>query len=320
VHDFVTTLDYPQRKEWSRRGRSLTADDPSPALRLRRVLAAGSDSKPIVLDGFDRADTTAAALLATTRRPAPIVMTDCTWKVGGSVADRTLTRIGIRALDGPRTTFCVSSTAERERWPELWGIPAERIAISRWYHGLTEAQLAEPTSEDGPIFSGGRSLRDYEPLLRCAAELPQAFRIAAERSDLPPGVPIPPNVTVGPTSHDDYLDAMRTAALVVVALERREDRSAGQTTYLNSMAMGKLTLVTDTLGVSDHVEDRVSGLIVPARDPRALADAIRWSLDPANAGAVAAIRARGRAVARDRFGPDRHVDNLLAIVDEVIAR
>ncbi len=316
----MTTLDYPRRAEWARRGRSLTADDPSPAVRLRRVLAAGRDRKPIVLDGFNRADTTAAALLATTRRPAPIVMTDCTWKVGESAADRLLTRAGIAALDGPRTTFCVSSTAERERWPELWGIPPERLAISRWYHGLTDAQLAAPTTEDGPIFSGGRSLRDYEPLLRCAAELPYAFQIAAERSDLPAGLPVPPNVAVGPVSHDEYLDAMRAAALVVVALERREDRSAGQTTYLNSMAMGKLTLVTDTLGVSDHVEDRVTGLIVPARDPAALADAIRWSLDPANAGEVAAIRARGRESARDRFGPDRHVDNLLAIVDEVLAR
>jgi hypothetical protein len=320
VHDFVTTLDYPRRAEWSRRGRSLTADDPSPAVRLRRVLAAGRDRKPIVLDGFDRADTTAAALLATTRRPAPIVMTDCTWKVGDSAVDRAVTRIGIKALDGPRTTFCVSSTAERERWPELWGIPSERLAISRWYHGLTDAQLAAPASEVGPIFSGGRSLRDYEPLLRCAAELPYDFQIAAERSDLPAGVPVPTNVAVGPISHVEYLDAMRAAALVVVALEQREDRSAGQTTYLNSMAMGKLTIVTETLGVSDHVEDRVTGLVVPARDPGALADAIRWSRDPANAGDVAAIRARGRDVARDRFSPDRHVDNLLAIVDEVIAR
>jgi hypothetical protein len=320
VHDFVTTLDYPTRPEWARRGHSLTADDPSAPTRLRRILAAAGEHKPIVLDGFSRIDTVAAALLVQSRRKAPVVMTDCTWKTGKSATDRALTRLGVRALDGPHTTFCVSSTAEREVFPDLWGVPADRVRVCRWYHGLTDAQLAAPTSEDGPIFSGGRSLRDYEPLLRCAAQLPRDVRIAADRADLPAGIPVPANVTVGPTSHDGYLSSMRSACVVVVALERRRDRSAGQTTYLNSMAMGKLTIVTETLGVSDHVDDRDTGLIVPAHDPDALASAIRWSLDPVNATAVAAIRARGRAAARTRFGPDRHIDALLAIAAEAASR
>lgn len=320
MHDFFTTLDYPLRPEWATRGHSLTGDDPPAATRLRRIVAASGDDKPIVLDGFNRVDTLAAALIARTRRPAPVVITDCTWKTGRSPVDRLLTRAGIRALDGPRTTFCVSSTAERERFPELWDVPRERVRICRWYHGLTDAQLAAGVSEDGPIFSGGRSLRDYEPLLRCAADLPRPVRIAADRGDLPAGVPVPPNVTVGPTSHEEYLATMRSACLVVVALERRDDRSAGQTTYLNSMAMGKLTIVTETLAVADHIEHGETGLIVPAHDPAALGETIRWALDPANAEAVAAIRARGRESARTRFGPDQHVDALLEIVDEARAR
>jgi len=320
MHDFVTTLDYPTRPEWARRVRSLTPDAPSAPTRLRRILSAAGEGKPILLDGFSRVDTLAAALLARSRRKAPVVMTDCTWKTGGAGADRVLTRLGVRALDGPRTTFCVSSTAERRIFPELWGVPADRVRICRWYHGLTEAQLAAPTSEDGPVFSGGRSLRDYEPLIRCAPGLGREIRIAANREDLPDGVAVPANVVVGPTSHDEYLELMRSACVVVVALERREDRSAGQTTYLNSMAMGKLTIVTETLGVSDHIEDRVTGLIVPAHDPDALGDAIRWSVDPVNAAEVAAIRARGRDVARTRFGPDRHIETLLEIADEAATR
>ena len=320
MHEFVTTLDYPLRPEWAARGRSLTGDSPPPHVRLKRILAAGRERKPIVLDGFHRVDTVAAAILARRRRPPPVVVTDCTWKTGSSTADRVVTRLGVRALDGRHATFCVSSTEELERFPRLWDVPPERIRICRWYHGLTDAELAAPTSEDGPIFSGGRSLRDYEPLLRCAAELPFEFRIAAERSDLPEGVPVPPNVSVGPTSHADYLEAMRNARAVVVALEPREDRSAGQTTYLNAMAMGKLTIVTETLGVRDHVEDRRSGLIVPARDSRALCETIRWSQDPANADEVAAIRERARETACERFGPGNHIRSLLDVVDELLAR
>ena len=131
---------------------------------------------------------------------------------------------------------------------------------------------------------------------------------------------MPPNVSVGPTSHADYLEAMRNARAVVVALEPREDRSAGQTTYLNAMAMGKLTIVTETLGVRDHVEDRRSGLIVPARDSRALCETIRWSQDPANADEVAAIRERARETACERFGPGNHIRSLLDVVDELLAR
>lgn len=320
MHDFVTTLDYPLRSEWADRGRSLTGDDPPPHVRLRRILAAAREHKPIVLNGFSRIDTVAAAILARWRKPPPVIVTDCTWKTGRSPVDRVLTRIGVRALDGPHATFCVLSTDELERFPRSWDVPAERVRVCRWYHGLTDDELAAPTSEDGPVFSGGRSLRDYEPLLRCAADLPFEVRIAAERSDLPAGVPVPANVTVGPTSHAEYLEAMRTARAVVVAIEPREDRGAGQTTYLNAMAMGKLTIVTDTLAVRDHVEDRRTGLIVAARDPQALGDAIRWSQDPANAEEVAAIRARARETARGRFGPADHIRALLEIVDEVHAR
>jgi len=38
------------------------------------------------------------------------------------------------------------------------------------------------------------------------------------------------------------------ASVVVVALQPREDRSSGQGTYLNAMALGKPVVVTDVAG------------------------------------------------------------------------
>jgi len=278
---------------------------------------AGRDGRPLVLNGFDRADLVGAAVLARTRAPAPVIITDCTWQTGRSPLDRLLTRIGVRALSGRRTTFCASSTQERERFPAMWRISPEQVQLHHWYHGLDDEDLDAQTSEDGPIFSGGRSLRDFTPLLRGAAELPWEVRIAADPAEMPKGEPVPRNVTVGIISHDDYMAMMRRASMVIVPLERREDRSAGQSTYLTSMAMGKLTAVTETLAVRDHIDNGRTGFVIPAGDAKALAETIRWAKDPSNAADVRAIRERGRDVVRARYGPDQHIATMLELVDEL---
>ena len=74
----------------------------------------------------------------------------------------------------------------------------------------------------------------------------------------------PANVTIGELDPRRYEERFRSASIVVVALAPRRDRSAGQQTYLNAMVLGKPVVVTDALGVREYVEDRRTGLIVPA--------------------------------------------------------
>ena len=108
--------------------------------------------------------------------------------------------------------------------------------------------------------------------------------------------------------------------VVVVPLEPRRDRSAGQQTYLNAMVLGKPVVVTDSLGVREYVDDRRTGLIVPAADPGALRAALDWLLDPDNAAEAEAIGERARAAALERFGPERYVSSLLSVVDAALER
>jgi glycosyltransferase involved in cell wall biosynthesis len=91
----------------------------------------------------------------------------------------------------------------------------------------------------------------------------------------------------------EYDATMAAARLVVVALLPSR-RSAGQQTYLNAMLLGKPTIVSDTVGVREYIEDGVTGVIVPPGDASALREAILDVLDPANADRYETMGRRAR--------------------------
>jgi glycosyltransferase involved in cell wall biosynthesis len=76
-------------------------------------------------------------------------------------------------------------------------------------------------------------------------------------------------------------------------------------------------VVTDAPGVRDYVEDGQTGLIVPP-DPAALADTLRWALDPAHRPRVMTIGQQARDVVRERFTASRYVDDLLAVTSAAL--
>ena len=317
MRDVVTTLHYPLRPEWGARMRDLNADGPSTAALVRRLVAAAAECKVMVLNGFGREDRLAAAVIARRRRPPRVVFTDCTWELGRRRVDRIATRTAIRAIDGTHVVYCVLSGDERERFPSTWRVDRDRVRVVRWYHALSDEELARDPAEDGPIFAGGRSMRDYRALLEIAPALPAPVRIAAT-AKAAPGAAGVANVEVGELPHPEFMDLMRRAKLVVVPVEDRFERSAGQNTFLNAMAFGKTVVVTDTTGVRDYIEHRRTGLLVRPNDPRELREAIEWALDPANAAEVAAMRRRAREVARERFGPENYIAELFALADELL--
>jgi hypothetical protein len=316
VSEFATTLHYPLRPAWNARAEVLTADDPMPTTLVRRVLHAAAEHRVLVLNGFGRADLVAAAMIARMRRRPRLIITDCTWSVGESRLDRLRTRASFRAVDGNHVTYCVLTKDELETFPHSWDVPRSRVRLCPWYHGLDADDLAKPSSEDGPVFTGGRSFRDYRALLSIGTELPLPVTVAATPDSLPGGYPLPSALEVGEVPHATYLERMRRARAVLVPLAERWDRGAGQTTYLTAMAMGKLVIVTDTLGVRDVVRDRETGIIVRPNDPVDLLDALRWLADDKNLAEIRAIGRRARALVIDEYGPDRYVSRLLSMVDE----
>lgn len=101
----------------------------------------------------------------------------------------------------------------------------------------------------------------------------------------------------------------RADALVLSSLSEGMSRAA-----LEAMAMGLPVVTTDVGGMTEVVEDGVVGLVVPSRDPRALADAIgALARDP-----VHRVEMGRRALAlAQQFDTTPHLDRIEEILVEL---
>jgi glycosyltransferase involved in cell wall biosynthesis len=312
----LTTLfvrDLPEDCAWRRHSDLIHPSDGSLPGRLWRLVQLAPRYDVVVLNGSSRPDQLAAILLRRLRPSVPIVITDCQWKLETSRLARAITRAGLFLIDGPRTYYTVLSTEDQRNFPASWGVDAERVLTSYWFPAISEEEARAPTSDGGYVFSGGDSMRDYRALVEAASSVPFEVRIATR---LPPPIPegeLPPNLTYGPLDQDDYLRDLCNASAVVVALQAGTPRSAGQTTYQVARGLGKLVIVNDATGVREYVEDGKTGLVVPSGDARALAEALRWALEPANGAKVREIAANGKQAVFGRFSKVAYVDGILDV-------
>jgi glycosyltransferase involved in cell wall biosynthesis len=284
---------------------------------MTRLAKRAGDYDAIVLDGSvglrgGYLDLFAAAVTGRRGRHGPIVVVaDATWKRGVSLVDRLAMRIGIELVDGANVRYCVLTSEEVRRFPQTWGVDPGKVYLVRWPHTLTRAELQ--ATREGGVFAGGDSLRDYGPLVDAAGELDVTITIATRRADVLERTDVPPNVRAGPLSQGEFVEAMRRASVVVVPLQKLDERGAGQTTYCNALALGKLVVATDSVGVRDYIEHRETGLIVPPGDAGALRETLAWATSAANADEIERIAERGREMALDELSPDRYVVNLLTV-------
>jgi glycosyltransferase involved in cell wall biosynthesis len=303
----------PEMPVWQERVDMLRPRDKD-AATIGAIVRRAGRYDAVVLDGSARRDQVAAALVRRLPRGPAIVVADSTWKAAGGL-DTVVNRVGIRMIDGPRTTFVVISSFEAERFAGTWRLRSSRVRFLPW--AVTIKDDLEST-DNGRVFAGGNSLRDYGPLIAAASDIGAPVDIATSvvtREEL--GGAAAANLTVGPHPQAEYDAMLRAAAVVVVPLQARGDRSSGQTTYVNAMARGKAIVVTDTPGVRDYIHDGDTGVIVAPGDADAMAQAVRRLLDdPAER---ARIGRRAREHALDQFTLTHYAARLLEVVDETLA-
>jgi glycosyl transferase family 1 len=247
------------------------------------------------------------------RRP-PILMFDATWEpYSEAVVERfpllrpilpRLARIAIAALDGPHVTYAVLSTSELRSFPQTWGVDPARVVFQPFPNTLHEYRDM-PTRDDGFLFSGGNSIRDYGLLEKALEGTTIPTRIAAKWQ--PSGKV--ESLAARPTTHDEFMQLLASSHAVVVPL-RQTVRSAGQQTYLNAMGLGKPVVVTDAPGVRDYVIDGVTGVVVPP-ESGALRAALLHVMDPANAAYYEKMGRRAKAEVFNRFTEEHFRHGLL---------
>lgn len=183
------------------------------------------------------------------------------------------------------TPFC--SQLPLEMMDEL-----NRIAANQCEADAMRAASGQPVR---PVrfFAGGNSLRDYETLAAAAATLDGEYVVATSNVVRD----VPPNMKLAPLSHQDFFREMMRSDVVILPLLPIKGRSVGQQTYLNALALGKPLIVTDCIGVRDHLTAGVHALVVPPSDVGALHAAIEWMLAPANRTARDAMARAGQQLA-----------------------
>jgi glycosyltransferase involved in cell wall biosynthesis len=87
---------------------------------------------------------------------------------------------------------------------------------------------------------------------------------------------------------------------------------------MEAMAIGIPVIATPVGGTPDIVEDGVTGYLIPTRNPDALADAIVKMLSDRKS--AKAMGARGRQKVTQEFSPERYIDKLSAIYEDLLER
>lgn len=136
--------------------------------------------------------------------------------------------------------------------------------------------------EEPYIFSGGRSLRDWQTLFATVRLLPHvSFVVVGGSADdsLRQVMPYPPNVRLLLDQSPSQFRSWLGYAQFVVLPFRDPDAAVGVLVLMQSLEFGKAIVATRTGLTSSYITDRENGLLVSPHDPHELAQKIDWLLE-----------------------------------------
>lgn len=118
----------------------------------------------------------------------------------------------------------------------------------------------------------------------------------------------------GPLAQSDLIDIIaKTKLMIVPSFQETESMVA-----LEAMALGKPVIASNVGGLSETIDDRLTGVLVPPDDIEALAEAIGSLLDN-NAERVRIGRAARKSVAQN-YDPEMVALSNLRVFEKVLAR
>jgi glycosyltransferase involved in cell wall biosynthesis len=185
---------------------------------------------------------------------------------GEGIRGRIKEMLTYRALLGHDLIVCntrpLIATVAR-RFPKV----ARKLAYARW--GGTGDEDVEMAADNGYIFAGGRTNRDFETLLDALSGIQYPAIVVAPgdarlRPDIPDHVAIYRDL---PT--EEFQRLLLGASIVAVALKHAEV-SSGQVVLNRAMRSGKAVVITATAGIDEYVEDGHDAILVAPGDVRDL--------------------------------------------------
>lgn len=202
----------------------------------------------------------------------PTLMIDCLWYVDANPATQYVKRLHkkLSALSVDR--FLVWAQHEIEDYAREFGIQKSKFKYVPFHITLEDYEF--DVRDEGFVFAGGNGDRDYLVLIEAVRGLNMPVFLATTDMSLLQGVEIPSNVTVRGVSHEEFRERMASCRVAVVPMRGGLLHSGGQQTFLNSMYLGKPTVVVGARVADGYVEDGVNGLVVDYGDVQALREAL----------------------------------------------
>lgn len=190
-------------------------------------------------------------------------------------------------------------------YQEVLGIPRDRLAFVPF--GIDHDYFSPPGVGDdgddrgdgGYVLAVGRDRgRDWETFFRAVRDTDLAVKVACRPEDVA-GLDVPPNVELlGVVDRPTYRALTARARVVAVPTHVRA-YPTGQSVALESMAMARCCVVTDTPAMRDYLRDGVDALLVPAHDVSGLRAALQRAV--ADGELRAQVGAAARRAVEDRF-------------------
>lgn len=309
-----------QSERWMRETDSIypvngIAADPVPLGCLREVwrLWRASPAYDVVLTMGSRESLLYGLLCLLTGRPSKQVLCEVFLDADSGVplAWRLKQKL-FRAVARRSIGILTNSSAEIESTAQRFGLDRARIRYVPMHTNLATPAVSD--ADAGFILAAGRSLRDYETLVAAAPDISLPIHILCGQPDLREAQ-LPPSVSVfREVNRDYYFSELNTCTFVVVPLLPAE-RATGQVVVLEAMASGKPVIATRVAGVTDLIQDGVTGLLVPPGDRSALAAACRRLAGDRALRCSLAAEAFRQVLAR--FTIDRHAESKLSATREL---
>jgi glycosyltransferase involved in cell wall biosynthesis len=218
----------------------------------------------------------------------------------------------------------VFSDAEREVVRSSLQLPAERIGTLHFPMDTSFFRPVDLKSEpEGErfIFSIGLSHRDYPTLLKAMATLPDVrCQISGTSAWVNhragyEGFTLPENVEARAYDHPSIIRQVYQKSQFVVIPIRPDTTqwSAGAASVLQPQAMGRPVVATKMPGLSDYVEDGVTGILVEPGNPEAMAEAIRDLWD--HPEKVAKMGKAAVTWVQENFSLDKWLYEVIAVLE-----
>lgn len=302
----VTDIGMPARPGVAFHGKSTILKGMlSPSLLRTRKLWTTQDR--VLVIGWQALPVLAAIRCGLLPRPARILVMACF--VHGMRARRILDRVW-RMLKFPGLGFITFSQGEARNLIEKVGMTPQDVHFHLWRQDLYGRADPSMIVDDGSVFAGGYSNRDYDLLLRALDDVPAPLTIvAAERNEI--NLALRPATTVYRDLPEAEFEALLAKSRVVAMPLRSQGEACGQSVLLRVLRNGKPMITTRHESIEAYLGKDYPGF-VEHNSVEAMRQALARALqDEGYRDTLCAAIRRASAKLEQQDGPGKEIEQFL---------